>query len=128
MNFLQIFVFSAGIAVSIHASGQDSPRFIEELIARYEAASEESSAAEIWRYTYRGESVFYVPLSRTSCCDRLSVLYDAEGEVICRPDGGFSGEGDGKCPGFVALPSKGVLLWGGAEQEEPPGSPAAESQ
>lgn len=40
--------------------------------------------------------VYYLALA--PCCDRHDYLYNAQGEYICAPSGGFSGSGDGKCP------------------------------
>lgn len=91
--------------------GRELPPFLQERIEEYEAASEGRWPFEIWQYEYRGERVFYLPLSRILCCDVLSILYDAEGEVICRPEGGFTGRGDGRCPDFDRRRSVGVLVW-----------------
>jgi len=37
-----------------------------------------------------------------ACCDIPSVLYDTAGTVVCAPDGGFIGRGDGRCPDFIS--------------------------
>jgi hypothetical protein len=41
----------------------------------------------------------------------MSILYDANGKLICRPDGGIAGSGDGKCPDFLAKRKDGWRLW-----------------
>jgi len=93
-----------------HADSQDLPDFLRGLIERYEAGSLQSSPGSIWQYEFDGETVFFVPLSRI-CCDQMSVLYDGRGEVVCRPDGGIAGNGDGKCPGFFRRRSEGIQVW-----------------
>ena len=87
----------------------DIPPFVTKLIAQYESASPGSSPDAVWKYRYKGAAVFYVP--RLACCDIMSRLYDINGNLICRPDGGIVGSGDGKCPGFLKERNDGLLLW-----------------
>jgi hypothetical protein len=87
----------------------DVPPFVATLISHFKAAPPKASPGSIWRYIYRGETVYYVP--PLFCCDISSYLYDAKGIVLCRPDGGFVGIGDGKCPDFLKERSQGELLW-----------------
>ena len=47
-----------------------------------------------------GDGVAYY--MQAGCCDQLDPLVDARGVLLCYPSGGFTGRGDGKCPG--ALP------------------------
>jgi len=42
-----------------------------------------------------GEKYYYVP---PYCCDMFGLLYDSECNLICAPDGGIAGDGDGQCP------------------------------
>lgn len=115
MRWKQLFALPAVILLT-EASSEDLPAFVQELIEEYETASDGHSRIEIWQYEYQGESVFYLPLARILCCDVLSVLYSAEGDVMCWPDGGFTGRGDGKCPDFNSRRSEGVLVWGPEHQ------------
>jgi hypothetical protein len=39
------------------------------------------------------------------------MLYDAAGKSMCAPDGGFSGQGDGKCPDFFQASGNKKLIW-----------------
>jgi len=41
----------------------------------------------------------------------MSTLHDMNGRVICAPDGGFAGGGDGKCSDFFELRMDEVLIW-----------------
>ena len=50
-----------------------------------------------WRLT-TGEKYYYVP---PYCCDMFGELYDSECNLICAPDGGISGWGDGRCPSEI---------------------------
>ncbi|WP_425478506.1 DUF6970 domain-containing protein [Dyella dinghuensis] len=99
-----------GLTIAAGASAQtDAPPFVIKLIAQYKSASPGSSPDSVWKYRYRDAMVFYVP--RLACCDIMSKLYDVNGNIICHPDGGIAGSGDGKCPGFVKERDGGVLLW-----------------
>jgi hypothetical protein len=94
------------------------PPFVAKLITHYKSVPPKTSPDSIWRYTYKGESVYYVP--PLWCCDIPSLLYDAKGNLLCRPDGGFVGIGDGKCPDFLKERSHGELLWSDGTAKESP--------
>jgi hypothetical protein len=82
------------------------PPAVAKRIAEYKSAT--NSLPAIWRYIYKGEPVYYVPPGGD---DIASVLYDAKGNLVCSPDGGLTGRGDGKCPDFFKERSHGELLW-----------------
>lgn len=54
--------------------------------------------AAISLLTYNGKDYYYVP---PYCCDAFSELYDEDCNLICAPDGGFTGSGDRNCPAFI---------------------------
>jgi hypothetical protein len=102
------------VALSIMSVGcgpvarEERPRVADSLIAALEAAPKKDPPAAVWSYTYKGDLVFYVP---PSCCDVPSELYDSAGTLLCSPDGGFTGKGDGRCPDFFATRNNGKRLW-----------------
>ena len=99
-----------GLTIASGACAQpDIPPFVTKLITRYQSASPGSSPDAVWKYRYKDAEVFYVP--RLACCDIMSELYDINGNVICCPDGGIAGSGDGKCPDFLRERKDGILLW-----------------
>lgn len=51
---------------------------------------------------YPGPDGRPVYLSMSPCCDQFNKLYDADGRFICAPSGGLTGQGDGRCPRWVA--------------------------
>ena len=65
-------------------------------------------AVKIWQYTYQGQVVYYM---QTDCCDNFNYLYDSKCNLICAPDGGFTGQGDGKCRDFFSARTNEILLW-----------------
>lgn len=84
------------------------PGWVVALIAQFQSAPVGNPPQSIYRYTYKGQTVYYVP---PQCCDQYSTLYDAGGQVLCAPDGGIDGRGDGKCPGFLQERTDGALVW-----------------
>jgi len=64
--------------------------------------------AEVWKYNYNGQTVYFIP---QHCCDMPSLLIDGNCNVICNPDGGISSGGDGKCADFMEKKKDGVLIW-----------------
>jgi hypothetical protein len=62
----------------------------------------------VMQYTFNNQTVYYIP---ADCCDQLNPLYKEDGTLLCKPDGGFTGKGDGKCPDFNRATLKGILIW-----------------
>jgi hypothetical protein len=85
-----------------------NPAWVDKLIQQFESDPVGNPAQSIWSYEYNGQVVYYIP---PQCCDQYSVLYDSGGSVICAPDGGFNGTGDGKCPDFYSQRSNEQLVW-----------------
>lgn len=84
------------------------PAFVYQLIARLESEATTNPPGSIWSYNYHGQVVYYVP---PTCCDVPSELYDTEGKLICAPDGGLTGRGDGKCADFFAVRTEERRIW-----------------
>jgi hypothetical protein len=87
---------------------EDSPDWVAELVETMQREKVANPPASLWRYSYRGNAVYFVP---PRCCDIPSILYDAGGTVICSPDGGIGGGGDGRCPDFFEARSDEALVW-----------------
>src|SRR5690242_7699667 len=88
--------------------GDARPAFVDALIARLKAAPKKNPPAKVWEYRYRDQLVYYVP---PSCCDVPGVLYDRNGAAICSPDGGMTGDGDGRCTDFFDRRTAQRLVW-----------------
>jgi hypothetical protein len=93
---------------SVRIQAKEPPSFVEQLIGRLAGEEKRNPPASIWRYRYRGQTVYYLP---PHCCDMPSSLYDERGALICSPDGGLTGRGDGKCPDFFDARSEESLVW-----------------
>jgi hypothetical protein len=86
----------------------ENPAWVSHLIEQYKSEPVGNPPQSIWRYEYRGQVVYFVP---AQCCDMYSTLYDADGNVMCAPDGGIDGRGDGKCDDFLSGRSQEQLIW-----------------
>ncbi|GAB4017877.1 DUF6970 domain-containing protein [Spirosoma koreense] len=67
-----------------------------------------SPPARVVQYVYQGKRVYFIPIR---CCDIPSKLYDENCNLICFPNGGFAGRGDGQCTDFFAKRSDEKLIW-----------------
>ncbi|MEK6890000.1 MAG: hypothetical protein AABW82_03520 [Nanoarchaeota archaeon] len=67
------------------------------LIVKYYNIKE--NAKIIKKCTYQSETVYY---KITNCCDNYNSLYSIWGNLICSPDGGLTGKGDGRCLGEIS--------------------------
>lgn len=96
------------LACSQSTAPDENPEWVTSLIKKYENESVGNPPQSIWRYNYNGGIVYYVP---AQCCDQPSTLYDISGNVICAPDGGYFGRGDGRCPDFFQERENEKLIW-----------------
>ena len=85
-----------------------TPSWLQALIAQIQSEPVTSPPSAIYSYRYRSEMVYFRP---SRCCDIRSVLYDRKGTVLCEPDGGVDGRGDGRCPDFMQTRSEEQLIW-----------------
>lgn len=87
---------------------KETPACILERIEAIKADGVWNPPAKIYQYAYQGKAVYYVP---SRCCDIPSILYDEDCNVICNPDGGFSGQGSGTCSDFFKERTHEKLIW-----------------
>jgi hypothetical protein len=106
-----ITVLSLFGSTACAATSASQAAWVSALIAKFEAEPVANPPHRIVRFRYRDQMVYYVP---PSCCDRPSVLYDAKGEVMCAPEGGMTGRGDGRCADFYQQRSDEWLVWSDA--------------
>ncbi|AXE19522.1 hypothetical protein DR864_18150 [Runella rosea] len=86
----------------------DTPACIKEKIEQMKKDAVTNPPREVWQYTFNNQTVYYIP---PMCCDVFSELYDAQCNLICHPDGGITGMGDGKCPDFFEKRKNEKLIW-----------------
>ena len=84
------------------------PAAVAALIEDLKSQPVANPPAYVASYEYSGQVVYYVP---PRCCDIFGNLYDGQGQLICHPDGGIAGHGDGRCPDFFSQRKKEAVLW-----------------
>jgi hypothetical protein len=88
---------SSGMGGPTETGVADASACIDQLISAARAAPVGNPPVGYYQCTYRGQPVYYTP---PQCCDQFSKLFAADCTLICAPDGGLSGGGDGRCPDF----------------------------
>ncbi len=84
------------------------PDCIRQKINTLEKENVRNPPAKVYQYTYQNQTVYYIP---SYCCDVFSELYDSNCTLICYPDGGITGRGDGRCTDFFDLRKDEKLIW-----------------
>ncbi len=102
---LTVLIILAGCTQAAQSS---NPAWLDQLIKEFESDPVANPPLSIWKYEYNGQMVYFVP---AHCCDITSIVYDAQGTVVCAPDGGLTGKGDGKCSDFFDKRMGEQLIW-----------------
>ena len=111
MNVVNIALISALLFLTRQCSKDElsqTPECVLEKIHEISAENVWNPPAKIYRYVYKGQTVYFIP---QHCCDIRSQLFDANCNELCAPDGGFTGKGDGTCPDFFDTRSDEKLVW-----------------
>ena len=85
----------------------DAPFCIEQKIEEIIDNEVANPPIQVWRWEADGQIYYYIT---SDCCDQFNYLYNENCEIVCAPDGGISGEGDGNCPEFATEIEK-TLIW-----------------
>ena len=62
----------------------------------------------VYSYQYKGKTVQYFA---SNCCDFYNEVYDVICNLVCAPDGGIAGTGDGRCTDFFSVATHRTLIW-----------------
>lgn len=84
---------------------KDTPRCIKKLIRN----EMKGCLSKVYKYYYNNQVVYL--FEPENCPDELYYLYDEDCNLICSPDGGLSGLGDGTCPDFYQSAINQELIW-----------------
>ena len=95
-------------AHQIESDTTHRPAWLEARIAVVLAERKRNPITRILRYQYEGQAVYYIS---APCCDQFSEVFDTKGNLICHPDGGITGKGDGKCRYFEKRKTNEKLVW-----------------
>jgi hypothetical protein len=84
------------------------PQCILDKIAFFQSEAKANPPRAIYQYQYNEKIVYYIS---APCCDIYPELFDNNCNLLCAPDGGFTGKGDGKCTDFNKTKSNEKLIW-----------------
>ncbi len=90
-----ILLISIFLAACSSTSQQPSDEAAKHLAGRLARLQLEKHAGLVAHYVLKGKFYYFI---KAPCCDRGGNLYDALGNYVCNPNGGFGGMGDGRCP------------------------------
>lgn len=84
------------------------PQWLKARIAATLGHRKQYPIIRIYRYVYNDQTVYW---ETAPCCDQQSTVYDTKGNVLCHPDGGITGKGDGQCANFEKRKANERLVW-----------------
>lgn len=85
----------------------EAPMCIEQKIDAIINNEVTNPPTQVWRWEVDGDTYYYIT---SDCCDQYNYLYNEQCEIICAPDGGITGAGNGNCPDFTNEIVK-TLVW-----------------
>ncbi len=106
--FVSLMVIFCSCKTTQKSSATELPVFIKDKIATFTQNPVTDPVRSIFSYSYNGKTVYYIT---APCCDIPSQLFDEGGNLICHPDGGITGKGDGKCTDFFQTRTDEKLAW-----------------
>jgi len=107
-SILFVFLFTTNSCIIRNNTPPDKPVWLKQKIRKLSHQPVQNPPASVYEYQYNGDIVFYFP---PQCCDAFSDLFDKNGKLICHPDGGITGKGDGLCSDFFQQATMIQLIW-----------------
>ena len=105
--FYIIVITIIAISCDDSDSEQEIPTCIENKIENLKTNVVTNPPTQIWKWMDNGDTYYYIT---SDCCDQFNYLYNENCEIVCAPDGGITGNGDGNCPTFSNNIVK-TLVW-----------------
>lgn len=108
-----MFTFALKFAVGIWALAfavsvaTPAPRWLREKIEEIETQHPQEEL-EISKWKFEGKTVYVLP---ARCCDIPGEVFSIKGALICRLEGGFSGQADERCKDFRQVAKRLDLVW-----------------
>lgn len=87
---------------------KNEPQWIKDLVTKLKAEPVSNPPTFIQKCTLDSKTTYY---QSSKAGDQMSVLFDANGNVMCAPDGGIAGKGDEKCPDYFQTRTACDYVW-----------------
>jgi len=105
-NFIVILLILSASCVKDETE-IDAPQCILDAIEAIKERSVTNPPTKVEEWKIDDAIYYYIT---ADCCDQYNYLYDLSCNIVCAPDGGFTGYGDGNCPDFIGEIEK-TLVW-----------------
>ncbi len=106
--FLPLLISACASSPLLDKNEDEIPDWLGERIEIFQRVPLKNPPVEITQWTFNGNRVYYIS---TYCCDIFSELYSDGGDLLCHPDGGITGKGDGRCTEFFDERADMRLIW-----------------
>lgn len=90
------------------AHSTELPTWLQLRIDEFETGPARAAPIAIWQITSKGKAAYFFV---APCCDRYNPLYGESGQLLCHPNGGIHGRGDGECPQPADLRTPVSFIW-----------------
>jgi len=107
LSFLLLSSFLVIVSCEKLDLKKEVPTCIEQKIRKIKREEVRNPPAQVWEWKVDDKKYYYIS---SDCCDQYNYLFDDKCNVVCAPDGGISGKGDGKCLNFSTSIEK-TLIW-----------------
>lgn len=99
-------LFACAPSPQVSDASTTPPKWLQRMLQ--DAQNQPHNTLAIYSIKHNGQTYY---LRTPSCCDRFSELYNQQGQFICAPSGGFTGQGDGKCGGLDIREAPTRQIW-----------------
>ncbi|MEZ5308084.1 MAG: hypothetical protein R2684_13140 [Pyrinomonadaceae bacterium] len=108
MAFSLLLAFSTGCMDRAADRTTPEPPWLKAKIEEATRGRASNVPMHASRATYKQKLVYYIS---PNVPDGFGTLYDASGEILCHPDGGLNGRGDGRCGDFFDTARELTTIW-----------------
>lgn len=95
-------------SIKTNVLGEGIPQCILNKIASFKKMEKYEQPQKVVEYLYMEKKVYYIIMP---CCDFFNEVYDDKCKLLGSPDGGITGKGDGKLPGFFKKATNEKTVW-----------------
>lgn len=107
-NIILFFLVATLVSCSKIDVPKETPKCIRKQIQKVLLEDVSNPPTEVYSYMYNDQLVYFFS---AKCCDIPSELYDEDCNLICMPDGGITGMGDGNCTDFFGTRTEEAFVW-----------------